>query len=325
VPTLDVSALASGDRVQHELMVRAREDKTTKNGDPFAILELGNSTGAIKANVWKEQLPDILGLKAGSIVQVIGTVETYQNKRQLKLTAAPRVVASAAANLDEFLPRISIPTEKLWDQVDKWRADMKSTRIRRAVDLFFADDDFRARFEKTPGAPRGHHAQVGGLLLHVVEVGTIARASAKAMHADVDLVSAGALIHDIGKVETYMVSAAGFEYTPAGYLLQHVVLGSLMLERRINTLPPGSLSEAQVLELHHFIQSHHGIPEHGAAVRPMTIEAELLHWADQASANGNNFIEETQNSELFPTDEEFSIKKSWRLDRKIWRRTERWD
>src|SRR5439155_1698835 len=113
-------------------------------------------------------------------------------------------------NLDEFLPRISVPAQKLWDQVDKWRAEMKATRIRRAVDLFFADDTFRARFEKTPGAPRGHHAQVGGLLLHVVEVGTIARASAKTMHADVDLVTAGALLHDIGKVETYTVSAAGF-------------------------------------------------------------------------------------------------------------------
>ena len=322
---LNVSALAAGDRVTHELMVRSREDKTTKNGDPFAVLQLGNATGAIQANVWKEQLPDIAGLKPGSIVQVIGTVESYQNKRQLKLTAPPRLLAAAAANLDEFLPRISVPAQKLWDQVDKWRAEMKSARVRRAVDLFFADDDFRTRFEKTPGAPRGHHAQVGGLLLHVVEVGTIARTSAKAMHADVDLVTAGALLHDIGKVETYMVSAAGFEYTQAGYLLQHVVLGSLMLERRLNTLPPGSLTDVQVLELHHFIQSHHGIPEHGAAVRPMTLEAELLHWADQASANGNNFVEETESTELFPTDEEFSIKKSWRLDRKIWRRSHSWE
>ena len=322
---LDIPALTAGDRVQHELMVRAREDKTTKNGDPFAALQLGNATGAIQANVWKEQLPDIAGVKPGSIVQVIGTVETYQNKRQLKLTAPPRILAAAAANLDEFLPRISVATDKLWEQIDKWRAEMKSARLRKALDLFFADDTFRAVFERTPGAPRGHHAQVGGLLLHVAEVGTIARASARTMHADIDLVTAGALLHDIGKVETYSIGAGGFDYTIAGYLLQHVVLGSLMLERRLVSLPPGTLSEANVLELHHFIQSHHGRPEHGAAVRPMTLEAELLHWADQASANGNNFIEETVSTELFPTDEDFSVKKSWRLDRKIWRRTEHWD
>ena len=111
----------------------------------------------------------------------------------------------------------------------------------------------------------------------------------------------------------------------AGHLLQHVVLGSLMLDRRLRTLPPGTLTETQELELHHFIQSHHGIHEHGAAVRPMTIEAELLHWADQLSTNGNAFNDASEDRELFPSSEEFSVKKSWRLDRRLWRRPQSWD
>jgi 3'-5' exoribonuclease len=322
---IDIAALGQNDRVQHELMVRARDEKTTRNGDPYAVVTVGNASGQITANVWKEQLPWIEGVKPGAIVQVIGTVELYQGKRQLKFTAPLRVVAKGAFNLEEFLPRIRGDVGALWATIDDWRAGMKSKQLRRAADLFFADDAFRAEFEKTPGAPRGHHAQVGGLLEHVVEVGTIARASAAAMNANVDLVTVGALIHDVGKVETYSISAAGFDYTRGGFLLQHIVLGALMLERRILALPAGTFTETQKLELHHFIASHHGIPEHGAAVRPMTVEAELLHWADQASANGNNFIEETASTELFPTDEEFSAKKSWRLDRKIWRRTAGWD
>lgn len=322
---LNIATLGPNDRVQHELMVRAREDKTTRNGDPFAVLTLGNATGQITTNVWKEQLPLIEGVKAGAIAQVIGAVEVYQGKRQLKLTAPLRVLAQGAANLDDFLPRISADTTELWNTIDGWRAEMKSRRLRAAIDLFFADDAFRAQFERTPGAPRGHHAQVGGLLQHVVEVANIARDSARAMGGDVDLITAGALLHDIGKVETYAVSAAGFENTQAGHLLQHMVLGSLMLDRRLRTLPAGTLTEAQELELHHFIQSHHGLPEFGAAVRPMTLEAELLHHADMASANANNFIEETANPELFPSGEEFSTKRSWRLDRKIWRRTAGWD
>lgn len=323
--TLDFATLAPGDRVQHELMVRSREDKTTKNGDPFVVLQLGNATGAISANVWKEDVPSIAGVKAGTVVQVIGSVENYQGRRQLKFTAPPRVVAASAVNIDEFLPRIGVSTASLWTTVDKWRAEIKSRRLRMAVDLFFADDEFRARFERTPGAPRGHHAQIGGLLLHVVEVATIARAAAKTMRGDVDLVTAGALLHDIGKVETYGITAAGFEYTQPGFLIQHIVLGSLMLDRKFRALPPGTFTETQELELHHFIQSHHGIPEHGAAVRPMTLEAELLHWADQASANGNNFVDAVEDAELFPGDEELSVKKSWRLDRKVWRRSHAWE
>jgi len=325
MPAPDLETLSPGDRVQHDLLVRSREDKTTRNGDPFAVLQLGNANGQIAANVWKEQLPWIDGVKAGCIVQAIGVVETYQGRRQLKLTAALRVLSATVTNLDEFLPHIAVETSKLWDQVDKWRKDIGSDTMRIAVDLFFADDAFRAAFERTPGAPKGHHAKVGGLLMHVVEVGVIARAAAKTMRANVDLVTVGALLHDIGKVETYASSVAGFENTRGGHLLQHMVLGSLMLDRRLRSLPPQTLSETQELELHHFIQSHHGIPEHGAAVRPMTIEAELLHWADQASANGNNFNDAVLDPELFPADEEFSVKKSWRLDRRIWRRTHGWE
>ncbi|MFI5232094.1 MAG: 3'-5' exoribonuclease YhaM family protein [Gemmatimonadales bacterium] len=321
---LDIGSLAVGARVQHELMVRSREDKVTKSGDPFAVLQLGNASGQIAANVWKEQLPFLEGVKAGSVVQVIGAVESHQGRRQLKITAPLRVIAASAVNVDEFLPRVNIDAAKLWQTVDKWRGEMKSKQLRAAVDLFFADDAFRGEFERAPGAPRGHHAQIGGLLMHVIEVGSIARAAAKAMRGDVDLVTAGALLHDIGKVETYSIGAAGFDYTQRGFLLQHVVLGSLMLDRRLRTLPEGMLTEAQELELQHFIQSHHGVPEHGAAVRPMTLEAELLHWADQASANGNNFKNAVEDPELFPGTEEFSVKRAWRLDRKIWRRRHEW-
>lgn len=321
---LDIGSLAVGARVQHELMVRGREDKVTKNGDPFAVLQLGNASGQISANVWKEQLPFLEGVKAGSIVQVIGAVENYQGRSQLKITAPLRVVAASAVNVDEFLPRVDVDPARLWEPVDKWRGEMKSKQLRTAVDLFFADDAFRERFERAPGAPRGHHAQIGGLLMHVVEVGSIARASAKAMRADTDLVTAGALLHDIGNVETYSISPSGFDFTPGGFLLQHAALGSLMLDRRLRTLPEGTLSESQELELHHFIQSHHREPEHGAAVRPMTLEAELLHWADQASTNGNNFRDALDDPELFPGAEEFSVKKAWRLDRKVWHRRHEW-
>ena len=120
------------------------------------------------------------------------------------------------------------------------------------------------------------------------------------------------------------MTAAGFEHTASGRLLGHVALGALMLDRRMRTLPAGTLTDSQQLELLHFIFSHHGQLEFGAAVQPMTLEAELLHWADQASANGNNFTDAMADSELFPGEEEFSVKRSWRLDRKVWRRTEGW-
>lgn len=321
---LRIPELAAGDRVQHELMVRGREDKQTRAGDPFVVLRLGNTTGEITANVWSEQVRSVDGVVAGNIVQVIGTVEDYKGRRQLKLTAPLRVVAPSAANIDAFLPSIEVSTETLWARVDGWRGEMRPT-LRRAVDLFFGDDAFRAEFERTPGAPRGHHARLGGLLMHVVEVAEIARQAAATMQGDVGLVTAGALLHDIGKVQAYTIGPSGFDHSPAGRLLGHIVLGSLMLEERIATLPRPGLTPDQRLELHHFIQSHHGIPEFGAAVQPMTLEAELLHYADQASAKGNDFNEAVEDPELFPADEAFSAKRSWRLERRVWRRSHKWE
>lgn len=322
---LDIPRLVPGERIQHELMVREREDKTTKSGDPFVVLKLGNATGVLSTNVWKEEVPLVLGIRPGQVVQVIGQVELYQGRRQLKLSGPPRVVALAAVNTDDFLPRIAVSTTELWSRVDAWRAALQGT-LRTAADLFFADESFRERFSRAPGATRGHHAQVGGLLLHTCEVVNIARTAAQTMRGDVSLVTVGALIHDIGKVEAYNVDVGGFENTQAGHLLGHIVLGSLMLEERIRALSPGTFSDSQRLELHHFIQSHHGIPEYGAAVRPMTLEAEILHFADQSSAKGNDFAEAVQDAELFPAEGmEFSSKRSWRLERRVWRRSHGWE
>lgn len=326
MPALDIARLAVGDRVQHELLVRERDDRTTKAGDPYIVLKLGNASGTLGANVWKEMVPQVEGVQPGQVVQVIGLVEEFQGRRQLKLSVPPRVVPSGAADLDQFLPRATVPALESWARVDAWRAEMPSS-LRRAVDCFFGDDSFREAFARTPGATRGHHAAIGGLLQHTCEVAEIARASVATMGGNVPLVTAGALLHDIGKVQAYAVSLGGFEFTRAGQLLGHIVLGSLMLDERLSALPERQrLTEEQRLELHHFIQSHHGIPEFGAAVKPMTLEAEILHFADNTSAKGNDFTEAVVDGELFPSDEtEFSVRRSWRLERRVWKRAHRWD
>jgi len=322
---LDLSKLSPGSRVQHELLVLDRTDKETRDGKPFARLTLGNASGRIEtAPVWSEQLAWVAGAEKGKIVQVIGTVGEYQGKRQLTLTAPARVLPTSAGNAEQFLPRINRPTEELWAWVDAQRVALTSRRLRTALDLFFADDVFRQGFARAPGSSNGHHAQVGGLLLHSVEVATIAQGVARTMSANVELVTVGALLHDIGKVETYTISPTGFGYTAAGRLLGHVVLGSLMLDRRLRSLPADALTAEQELELQHFIQSHHGSVELGAAVPPMTLEAEILHWADQASAKSADITDTLATDEHFG-DDAFTAKKPWPAQKRLWRRPHSWE
>jgi 3'-5' exoribonuclease len=322
---IDLSKLAPGSRVQHELLVLDRADKETRDGKPFARLTLGNASGRIDtAPIWSEQLSWVAGAEKGKVVQAIGTVGEYQGKRQLALTAPLRVLPSSAANAEQFLPRIARKTEELWAWIDQQRTVLTSQRLRAALDLFFADDVFRQEFERAPGSTTGHHAQVGGLLLHSVEVATIAQGIARTMHANAELVTVAALLHDIGKVESYSVSATGFAHTTAGHLLGHIVLGTMMLDRRLRALPAGTFTAGQELELQHFIQSHHGSLEFGAAVQPMTLEAEILHWADQASAKAADVTDTLANDEHFG-DDAFTLKRPWPVQKRLWRRPHGWE
>ena len=191
--------------------------------------------------------------------------------------------------------------------------------------LFFDDDAFRLAFEKTPGSTAGHHAKIGGLLMHVFEVTDIARRSAQTMQANVDLCTAGALLHDVGKVEAYTVGPGGFTYTPCGLLVGHVVLGVMMLERRLAAIGEEVCTPGQLLDLQHMILSHHGALEFGSPVQPMTTEAEIVHWADEASAKANDMMEALDDPEAFAAGGELSDKRIWRVGRRVWRRPHDWD
>jgi 3'-5' exoribonuclease len=317
-------------RVQHELLVLDRAEKKTAAGDPFVVLTLGNATGRIDtAPVWSDKLEWAQGADPGRVVQVIGEISRYarngQERRQLSLTAPLRALPNEQFDLEDFLPRVDEDLDVLWSGLDKARATVKSPTLRSVLDLFFADDEFRTRFERSPGSTSGHHAKIGGLLQHTLEVARIAAAAAKTVRkANEELVIVGALMHDVGKVEAYETGPNGFGFTPCGLLIGHVVLGLLMLERRVAAIGKPLCSDAQLVELQHMILSHHGKYEYGSPVEPMTVEAEIVHRADEASAKATDFLDALDDAELWADGNEMS-KKSWRLGRRLWRRPFEWE
>ena len=200
---------------------------------------------------------------------------------------------------------------------------MKSSALRRVVDLLYGDDAFRVRFERWPASIAAHHALIGGLLQHVTEVAVFARTIARSMHGDADLALAGALLHDIGKLDAYEIGPRGFAYTPANFLVGHVVLGLQMLDERIATLPPGTLLASQVREIQHLVLAHHGSLEFGSPVIPATLEAEIVHWADEASAKANDMGDTIADPTAFDDDEQVS-RRMWRVGRRVWKRPHDW-
>ncbi len=310
---LDIPALHEGDEVHHPLLVL---DVVQRGGEyPRTVLVFGNRTGRIdSAPFWAGRDETIQGIAKGMIAQVVGTITSYRDALQLDATSV-RSLPKGSVELTDLVPSVG-PVDKYWQFLDDVRTRIAAPRLRAAIDLFYADEPFRERYEQCPGAPGiGHHAVLGGLLQHTCEVVSIARGIARVARADEELVLTGALLHDIGKLESYSWQDGVFDTTDRGRLAGHVVIGAMMFREALAAAaePPCTEAEAQLIE--HMILSHHGRLEYGSPVRPLTLEAEILHFADDASAKTASFNEAYGSTELFPDDESrLSRRRVWQLD-----------
>jgi len=310
---IDLPGVTAGQRLEGSLLVCEVEQRGSGT-QPFVLLTLGNSTGRIQsAPFWSEDLPQLDGVTRGRVVEVLGDVTTYRDRRQLRVSSI-RAVPEERIDWREMLPSVG-DTRPYWRALDCWRSQIAAPRLRAILALFYDDDAFRQRYDQCPASISGHHALLGGLLRHTWEVGTMARALCRTVPADPDLLLAGVLLHDIGKIEAYSWNRA-FEITNRGYLLGHVALGSQMLNERAGQRDPAVAPIAELDLLQHLILSHHGKLEFGAPVEPMTLEAELLHHADNASARSDSMAKAVATQDNFNGDELVSARNIWQLDRR---------
>lgn len=299
MPTpVDLPSLVIGSRIQDPLLVLEVEARTTADGNPFTVLVLGNGTGRISTEpFWLERQHEVAGIHRGQVVQVLGEVVAFRDRKQVRVTSL-RPLPEGMVDPAGLLPSVG-GVEKYWETLDAWRREIQKPRLARVVELFYGEDDFRRRYQQCPASLHGHHAAIGGLLKHTTEVAAIARTIARACGADQELVLAGVLLHDIGKLEAYSWRG-GFAYTEAGSLVGHVVLGALMLDRRLDEEAELPCTQTERDILLHLVLSHHGRLEWGSPVMPLTLEAEVLHWADNASAKTASLAEALRNAENFP-------------------------
>jgi 3'-5' exoribonuclease len=317
----DLSNLVPGDRVQDPFLVLEVE---TRTGDhPHTVLTLGNSTGTIQtAPFWPEDGPKIAGIGKRAVVQVIGEVASYRDKRQLKVSSI-RVLPIGTVEPARLLPSVG-EVRRYWSYLDRLRSEIRGPRLRGVLDLFYEDPEFRKRYEECPASTAGHHAELGGLLKHTSEVAAIAVAIARAAKAEEDLVVAGVLLHDIGKLDAYRWDGA-FEPTDLNALHGHVVLGALMLDRAVRAQTPPPCTDQELAILLHLVLSHHGKQEFGAPIPPLTLEAEVLHYADSASAKTASMSEALRTAANFAEGALVSSQGVWQVDRrKVYRGTSDW-
>lgn len=309
---LDIPTLREGDQVHHPLLV---VDVIQRGGEyPRTVLVFGNRTGRIDSSpFWAGRDEVIRGITKGTVAQVMGSVTTFRDALQLEATSV-RALPKGSVELADLVPSVG-PVEKYWQFLDDVRHKLEAPRLRAVVDLFHADEAFRERYEQCPGAPGvGHHAVLGGLLQHTCEVVSIARGIARVSRADEELVTVGAMLHDIGKIESYTWEDGVFDTNERGRLLGHVAIGAMMFRAAFDRCASPPCTEAEATLIEHMILSHHGKLEYGSPVRPLTLEAEILSFADDASAKTASFNEAYAAADLFPAGDGVSSRRVWQLD-----------
>ncbi len=274
-----LNELSQGEQAELVCLLARKQIARTKAGKPYGALKLADASGEVEAKLWDRAEELLEGLEPGAVVRVSGRVDSFNGRRQLVLnTIAPEPETDPA----QFLPQSPLSASELWGRLTELTLAVKHRRLRRLLRAFFEDQDFHRDFGRAPAAKGAHHAYVRGLLEHTVSVGELALLVASHYsHLDRDLLVTGALLHDIGKTQEFSLGPP-IDYTDAGRLEGHLVLGVRLLDQRLAGMR--GFPEALASHLRHLIVSHHGSQEFGSPKKPKTPEAVVLHMLDDLDA-----------------------------------------
>ena len=281
--------LSLGDRITDYFVCAVKNLRIDKNGNKFLQLRLTDAGGNIGAVMWDVSDSVAESFAQGDVVKVQGTVTTdHRGQPQIKLERIRAAGADDDFDLASLLPASARPLAEMQTELAEIRENVKDPDLRSLLDEIFADPAVYQAFCDSPAAKGFHHNYIHGLLEHSVSVCRVAGAIAAEYTHDInsDLLITGAILHDIGKTIEFEYKAL-INYSDSGRLLGHIILGEKMVSEAINRVegfPP-----ALGLQLLHLIISHHGEYEYGSPRRPKTLEAFVLHHADDIDAKANVF------------------------------------
>jgi 3'-5' exoribonuclease len=283
-----VQDLRPGDRVTGFFLVQHKqlEPFRDRTKGEFLTLILSDRTGQILARVW-EGAPELAEtFDEGGVVKVAGDVEDYLGRTQL-IVQKLRPAQAGEYDLADFLPATAREVEAMLAEVQGYVDGIEDPYLAALVRRFYDDPEFRSKLARAPAARRVHHAYLGGLLEHLVDVLKLCDA-VLALYPEIgrDLLHTGALLHDIGKLREYAWERE-IDYTDEGRLLGHIVLSDEMAAAAIAGLP--GFPEELGLRVRHMLVSHQGRYEWGSPRRPQTLEAIALHHVESLSAQLNRF------------------------------------
>ena len=271
-----------GRNVRTHFLVAQKQLRDRNDGKgKYLSLVLSDRSGRMDGRVWDNAEALAVKFEQNDFVEVLGCVDEFNGKLQLRVTEIVRL-DPGQIDLGDFQRKTERGVDEMWSQLRASVESFTDADLKRLVFAFLDDPEIAQRYRAAPAAKFMHHAWIGGLLEHVVDL--LAFCDTAADHFPLihrDLLRTGAILHDVGKV--YELSwERGFEYTLEGQLVGHISIAARLLDEKVKSLPDFPKAVHTLVE--HMILSHHGSLEFGSPKLPMLPEAVLLHFLDDAEA-----------------------------------------
>jgi len=273
-----VSELGSDQSIVSYFMVCGKEVCSSAKGRKWLQLELGDKTGVIYGKMWDGFEGAAAAVAPDDVVKIQARSKTYNGKLELTVEKIRRAEPEEY-DLEDLIPHTEKSIAELKKKLAGYVGAVQNPWIAKLLEAVLDDPRVVGRFERAPAAKMMHHAYVGGLLEHVVSLCGLCRLMAEHYpELDNDIMTAAAVLHDVGKLEEMSYERA-VQYTPEGELLGHILIGYELVSRKMDGIE-GFPAELKTLVLH-LIASHHGQYEFGSPKLPMTREAVVFHYLDE--------------------------------------------
>lgn len=297
------------------VQVDSRTEKLTSTGSPFLEVKLADGGDSL---VWRlfdsnPMFNEARSLTRGSSIEILAQwVDTGKygiEPRHPQMRVLTDEEKQALIGGD---PELLVRQRVDFADIESFVAAIRDPRLRGVCSLFL--ERHGERFKRTAAARENHHARRGGLVEHVAQMMRCAVAIVGAYpHLNRDLIVAGVLFHDCGKLweNSYPENSFAMPHHLHGEMLGHITLGLELVNKLWRDLMerPEAAEWATMepagehvrLHLLHLIASHHGELQYGSPVLPKTPEAIALHHVDNIDAKLEMLRRGYQNSkELAP-------------------------
>ncbi|MFM7799212.1 MAG: 3'-5' exoribonuclease YhaM family protein [Planctomycetota bacterium] len=293
---------------------------TAKNGKHFLKGLIRDATGEIAIRQWTFDDAQIGELSRTGFVWLGGQAQEYNGQVQV-IVESISAVEVEVEDLARLLPSSRHDIAAMEQELRRIMGSLAHPSMRALADGYLSNEAFMSRVRQAPAAVSVHHAWIGGLLEHTLQLLRLAEVMLPC-YPDLnrDIVLMGLFLHDLGKTSE-LSWERGFSYTAEGNLIGHTVKGVIMLSAMAAKvaretgapIPPDAL-----LVLQHIVVSHHGSLEFGAVKLPSTPEAIFVAMLDNLDAKTTVAVQSAQRHKPIQPGQEFTD-RVWSLDTRIFR------